>query len=114
VTFKWTIFFADLNPVIGSEQAGTRPVIVISDETYNTVMPVVTILPLTSLKQGRRVYPNEALLPAGTGSIPRDSIALVHQIRTISKERLGEEIGMITEPSVQDSINDAIRVHLNL
>ncbi|HMF31602.1 MAG TPA: type II toxin-antitoxin system PemK/MazF family toxin [Candidatus Lokiarchaeia archaeon] len=114
MTYKWTIFSADLNPVIGSEQGGTRPVLVISDETYNTVMPVVTILPLTSLKAGRKVYPNEALLESGTGHLPRDSIVLAHQIRTISKQRLGEAMGEIDQSSIQDSINEAIRVHLNL
>ena len=58
MNYKWGIFIADLNPVQGSEQKGTRPVIVVSDEDFNRLMPVVTILPITSLKEGRRVYPN--------------------------------------------------------
>ena len=112
--YRWSIFSADLNPVIDSEQGGTRPILVISDETYNSVMPVVTILPLTSLKEGRRVYPNEVLVSTGTGNLSRDSIVLAHQIRTISKQRLGEAIGTISESSIQDSIKEAIRVHLDL
>nr|MDO8116863.1 type II toxin-antitoxin system PemK/MazF family toxin [Candidatus Sigynarchaeota archaeon] len=114
MAFKWTIFSAHLDPVIDSEQGGTRPVLVFSDETYNSVMPVVTILPLTSLKKGRRVYSNEVLLSAGTSNLPLDSIVLAHQIRTISKQRLGDTIGTISEPSVQELVNDAVRVHLNL
>ncbi|MHA1682380.1 MAG: type II toxin-antitoxin system PemK/MazF family toxin [Promethearchaeota archaeon] len=114
MTFKWTIFSANLNPVIDSEQGGTRPVLVFSDETYNSVMPVVTILPLTSLKEGRRVYSNEVLLPTGTGNLSRDSLVLAHQIRTISKQRLGDSIGEIDESSIQELICDAVRVHLNL
>jgi mRNA interferase MazF len=114
VTYKWSLFSADLNPTIGSEQGGTRPVIVISDETYNSVMPVVTILPITSLKKGRKVYPNEVLLNAGTGNLSRNSIVLAHQIRTISKSRLKETIGAITESNMQTSINEALKIHLNL
>ena len=59
---KWKIYKADLNPVTGSEQKGARPVLIISDDAYSTVMPLVTILPLTSLKPGRIIYPNEVLI----------------------------------------------------
>ncbi len=112
--YKWSVFMADLNPVIGSEQQGRRPVLVISDETTNTVMPVVTILPLTSLKKGRRIYPNEALLKKGVAGLDSDSIVLAHQIRTISKQRLMSCLGEISDTALQSQINDALRVHLNL
>lgn len=114
MNYKWSVFMADLNPVTGSEQQGKRPVLVISDETTNSVMPVVTILPLTSLKTGRNVYPNEALLKKGTAGLDADSIVLAHQIRTISKQRLINCLGDIFEGSLQTRINDAMRVHLNL
>ena len=112
--FKWKIFVCDLNPVYGSEQRGRRPVIVISDEDFNQVMPVVTILPITSLKEGRKVYPNEVLLKKWTGGLSQDSIILVHQIRTISKIRLKESIGIVDDYNIQESINEALRIHLNL
>ena len=54
MNYKWRIFSADLNPVIGSGTERKRPVLVISDEDFNIVMPVVTVLPLTSLKEGRK------------------------------------------------------------
>jgi len=95
MNFKWGIFIADLNPVQGSEQKGTRPVIVVSDEDFNRLMPVETILPVTSLKEGRRVYPNEVLLKQGVGGLAQDSIILAHQIRTVSKKRLKDSIGFI-------------------
>jgi len=114
MNYKWGIFVADLNTGIGSEQRGTRPVLVISGEDFNRVMPVVTVLPITSLKEGRRVYPNEALLKAGQGELSQDSIILAHQIRTISKQRLKDSPGFINDHNVQDAINEALRVHLNL
>lgn len=114
MNYKCSVFMADLNPVIGSEQQGKRPVLVISDETTNTIMPVVTILPLTSLKKGRRIYPNEALLKKGVASLEADSIALAHQIRTIAKQRLISCLGDISDTHLQTQINDALRVHLNL
>lgn len=114
MNFKWSVFMADLNPVIGSEQQGKRPVLVISDETTNSIMPVVTILPLTSLKKGRRVYPNEVLLAKGVAGLEAESIVLAHQIRTISKHRLLNCLGSISEKSLQIMIDDALRVHLNL
>ncbi|MEK6581077.1 MAG: type II toxin-antitoxin system PemK/MazF family toxin, partial [Nitrospirota bacterium] len=98
----------------GSEQKGTRPIIVVSDEDFNKLMPVVTVLPVTSLKEGRRVYPNEVLLKQGIRGLAQDSIILVHQIRTISKNRLRDSIGFINNHSTHDAINDALRVHLNL
>lgn len=108
------IFIADLNPVLASEQKGKRPVLVVSDEVFNSVMPVVTILPLTSLKKGRRIYPNEVLLPKGIGGLSTDSIILAHQIRTISKQRLGKLLGFVNDNVTQESIAQAMRVHLSL
>jgi len=114
---KWKIFSVDLNPVIGSEQKGIRPVLIISDEDYSSVMPLATVLPLTSLKPGRKIYPNEVLiikknnLKAG---LSYDSIVLAHQIRTISKKRFLAVIGIIEDKEIQEKINQALRIHLNL
>lgn len=114
---KWKIFSADLNPVIGSEQKGTRPVLIISDDDYSVAMSLVTILPVTSLKPGRKIYPNEVLITKQnyekTG-LPHDSIILAHQLRTISKKRLSVLLGSIDDAEIQEKINDALRVHLNL
>jgi mRNA interferase MazF len=61
---KWSIYRADLNPVIGSEQGKTRPVLVISEDEINNLLNIVNVLPITSRKPGRNIYPNEVLLPA--------------------------------------------------
>lgn len=114
MNYKWGIFTADLSPATGSEQRGTRPVLVISDEDFNRVMPVVTVMPVTSLKEGRRVYPNEVLLKKGTAGLQRDSIVLAHQIRTISKQRLKDSEGFINDNNTKGAINNALRLHLNL
>lgn len=112
--WKWVVFLADLNPVIGSEQKGKRPVLVVSDEDFNCLMPVVTIIPITSQKPRRRVYPNEALLEKGVGGLDATSLALAHQIRTISKERLVTRIGVVDEEAIQGAVIDALKVHLNI
>jgi mRNA interferase MazF len=117
MVFKWKIFSANLNPVTGSEQKGIRPVLIISDDDYSSVMPVVTVLPITSLKPGRKVYPNEVLLvkeeKVKTG-LSSDSIILAHQIRTISKKRLRDFLGFIDNEKTQSEVEDALRIHLNL
>lgn len=113
-TYKWGIFTANLNPVKVSEQRGNRPVLIISDEDFNQVMPVITILPITSLKKGRKVYPNEVLLPKGVAGLSHDSIVLVHQIRTISKDRLQKALGEVKETEHIEAIHNALRIHLNL
>jgi mRNA interferase MazF len=114
MTYRMGIFLADLNPVVGSEQKGRRPVLVVSDEDFNQVMPVVTILPITSLKKGRRIYPNEVLIPKGMGGLTADSIILAHQIRTISKTRLAKFLGVVRDPGFRMAVDEALRVHLNL
>jgi mRNA interferase MazF len=114
---KWKIFSADLNPVIGSEQKGIRPVLIISDDDYSNVMPMVTAIPFTSLKAGRNIYPNEVLITRQDNQktgLPYDSILLVHQIRTISKKRLLTILGSIENMAAQEKINEALRIHLNL
>lgn len=112
--YQWGIFKANLNPVRGSEQRGTRPVLIVSDEDFNRVMPVVTILPLTSLKPGRKIYPNEVLLKRETAGISNESLILTHQIRTISKSRLEGLYGYIEDGWIRELIQRSLKLHLNL
>ena len=104
---------ARLDPAEGSEQRGVRPVLAISAEDFNSVMPNLTILPLTSRKEGRRVYPNEVLLRKGTAGLGADSIVLCHQIRTISKTRLERSLGAITALETRRAVLSALRCHLD-
>ena len=70
---KWEIHFCSLDPTQGSEQRGTRPVLIVSNDAVNHALPVVTVLPLSSLKPGDKVYPSEVLLPAGLTGLSKDS-----------------------------------------
>ena len=114
VEYQWGIFWADLEPTKGSEQAGTRPVLVISAEEVNQVLPIVTILSLTSVKTGRKVYSIEVLLSVKETGLPQDSIAMAHQIRAIAKERLGKKCGCINTGEVKEQIRTAIKAYLDL
>ena len=92
---RWSIYLVNLDPTIGSEQGKTRPVLVISDDDVNAILPVINILPLTSLKQGRRIYPNEVLLKKEQSGLDKDSLVLCYQIRTVDKKRLIKKLGEV-------------------
>lgn len=111
---QWSVFQAKLDPVVGSEQAGERPVLVVSCEVVNEALPIVTVLPLTVRKPGRRIYPSEVLLEAGEAGQPWDSIVLAHQVRTISKARLGAPYGAIEREALRERVRAALRIHLDL
>ena len=101
---QYDVYLADLNPTIGREQFGTRPVLIISNN-YENLLDVVTIIPITSLKPGRRVYPNEVLLQ---NELKKPSILLCQQIRTISKKRLIKKLTSIKNTAVQKRIVDTL------
>lgn len=109
-----SIWLANLDPVIGSEQGRTRPVLVISETALNDVLPVVNVLPVTSRKASRRIYPNEALLPAGTAGLTLESIVLCYQIRTLDKRRLLRTFGTVDDASLKVTIVDALRFQLGI
>ena len=110
--FQWAVFQANLDPAIGTEQKGTRPVLIISNEDYNQAISNVTVLPLTSTQ--RRLYPAEVLLPEGSAGQPLKSIIMAHQVRTISKQRLGKLLGHLDDLQLQQEVRRAIREHLDM
>ena len=97
---QYDIFLADLNPTVGREQFGKRPVLIISNN-YENLLDVVTIIPITSLKEGRKIYPNELLLQ---NELEMPSILLCQQIRTISKNRLIKNLTSIDNSITQKKI----------
>ena len=97
---RWSVWLANLDPVVGSEQGRTRPVLVISETAINSILPVVNVLPITSRKPERKIYPNEALLPTGTAGLTTEPIVLIYQIRTLDKKQLQKMFGEITEPAL--------------
>lgn len=108
MSYRWHIFLANLDPVIGSEQGKTRPVLVISEEEINQILPVVNVLPITTRKAGRKIYPNEVLIPSGTAGLVKESIVLCYQIRTLDKKRLSRTLGKIDSIDLQENIIDAM------
>lgn len=112
--YRWNVFLADLDPAVGSEQGKSRPVLVISEEEMNQILPVVNVLPVTSRKPGRKIYPNEVLLPVGVGGLEKESIVLCYQIRTLDKRRLMRVIGEIGELALQEEVVDALCFQLGI
>jgi len=104
------IWMADLNPVIGSEQNGVRPVIVISGSSMNLYYSVVMICPLTSKVKTLKGCP--AIKPNRLNNLKTESQAIPFQIRTISKTRLIKRMGLVSDHEL-DSIKNGLEIYLN-
>ena len=96
------IYWANLNPTIGREQAGHRPVLIISNDIENQ-MDIITVIPITSRKKGRYIYPNEVLILLEG----KEAILLCHQVRTISKKRLEKKMVTLDE-GLKDKVIDVL------
>lgn len=107
------IYDAFLDPTLGSEQAGRRPVIIVSRDAINSASTVVIAVPCTTLRTGRSVYPSQAVLRAGEGGLTVDSVAQCEQIRALSKERLKGRRGSLS-PQALGTIEQALRIALDL
>ncbi len=106
------IFFANLDPVVGVEQAGTRPVLVVQNDQANAYIPTITVVPLTAnLRASRFLF--TVLIPAAESGLPKDSVALVFQIRTLDKSRLIQKAGHLSDALMQ-KIDAALEIHLDL
>jgi len=114
MTLQWTIYQANLDPTAGREQAGERPVLVVSAEPLNERYDVVIAVPLTSRKAGRPPRLGEVLLAAGSGGLRQDSFALCYQVRALDKSRLGKQYGMIESEVVRAQIADALAECLDI
>lgn len=88
------IFYADLNPVVGSEQGGTRPVLIISNDIGNRYSPTVIVAAITSRVHTKAKLPTHTAVNDFEG-LDRDSIVLLEQIRTVDKKRLKQYMGMM-------------------
>jgi mRNA interferase MazF len=113
---RWELFWADLDPAVGSEQAGSsRPVMVVSNDRANAVFRVVTVLPLTKL-EGKARPPRsfEVPLPSNLLRNAFTPLALPHQIRTIAKERLLERVGLMDDSEARLKVEVGILDHLGI
>lgn len=107
------VFDARLSPTEGSEQAGTRPVIIVSRDAINGVSPVVVIIPLTKAANVKRQYPSNVFIEQGNGGLTMDSVALGGQIRAIARTRLLRRKGSLSPPTMRE-IDRALRITLDL
>lgn len=94
------IYYANLNPVIGSEQGGTRPVLIISNDVGNKHSPTVIVAPITSRIHTKAKLPTHTLINDFEG-LDKNSIILLEQVRTIDKQRLKQYLGMIPDNIVE-------------
>ncbi len=106
------IYYAELNPVIGSEQGGTRPVLIISNDIGNRHSPTVIVAAITSRVHTKAKLPTHTAIRDFEG-LNKDSIILLEQIRTIDKKRLQEYIGMLSE-SEMARVDKALAISVSL
>ena len=106
------IYYADLSPVIGSEQGGIRPVLIVQNDVGNRFSPTVIAAAITS-KKGKTDLPTHIRLQAVGSGLAKDSIVLLEQIRTLDKQRLRERMGRLDEVSMT-RVDRALQVSFGL
>ena len=106
------IYYADLSPVVGSEQGGVRPVLIVQNDVGNKYSPTVIAAAITSQHDKSRL-PTHIEVNAGSCGLARDSVVLLEQIRTLDKHRLRERAGQITAAD-QKRVDQALDVSLGL
>lgn len=109
---KGDIFWADLSPTVGSEQAGMRPVLIIQNDIGNQFGDVTIVAAVTS-KIFSKEYLTNVVIPKGTGNLKMDSTVMLNQIRTLDKSRLKNKIGHLSSRYL-DKVNTAIQFSLGL
>lgn len=106
------IFYADLSPVVGSEQGGTRPVLIIQNNIGNQYSPTTIVAAITSQIDKPRL-PTHVGMTASPGGLEKNSVILLEQIRTIDKSRLMEKVTSLDEESMA-RVNQAVEISLGL
>ncbi len=106
------IYYADLSPVVGSEQGGVRPVLIVQNDIGNKYSPTVIAAAITS-QQFKTKLPTHISVDAAVCGLSKDSVVLLEQIRTLDKQRLKEKMGNLPERDMS-RINDALSVSIGL
>ena len=104
------IYFADLSPVVGSEQGGVRPVLIIQNNVGNKFSPTVIVSAITS-QLSKAKLPTHIELSSGKYHLPKDSVVLLEQIRTLDKRRLKEKISCLDDSKMKE-VNRALLISL--
>lgn len=106
------IFYADLSPVIGSEQGGIRPVLIVQNDVGNRYSPTVIAAAITS-RRDKTKLPTHIPIEASGSGLQKDSVVLLEQVRTLDKQRLKEKMGSVDYNSMKE-INQALSVSFGL
>lgn len=107
------IYDARLEPVEGSEQGGTRPVILVSRDVINAYSPVVLAVPCTTYHAKKPIYPTQVLIKAPDGGLSKDSLAMADQVRVLSKTRLIRLRATLSDETIKQ-LNQALIIALDL
>ena len=106
------IYYADLSPVVGSEQGGIRPVLIVQNNVGNRFSPTVIAAAITS-QQSKAKLPTHIPMHADTSGLSKDSVVLLEQVRTIDKRRLKEKMGTVDAHSM-NAVDNAISISFGL
>ena len=106
------IYYADLSPVVGSEQGGVRPLLIVQNDVGNKHSPTVIAAAITSQREKAKL-PTHIELRAASCGLSRDSVVLLEQIRTIDKRRLKERMGELDAPAMSQ-VNNALEISFGL
>lgn len=106
------IYYADLSPVVGSEQGGTRPVLIVQNDIGNRFSPTVIAAAITSQKY-KTALPTHISVDAVESGLAKDSVVLLEQVRTIDKKRLKEKMGILNETDM-GRVDRALSVSLGI
>ncbi|SNS09504.1 mRNA interferase MazF [Anaerovirgula multivorans] len=112
VVKRGDIYYADLSPVIGSEQGGVRPVLVVQNDIGNRYSPTIIVTAITS-QINKAKLPTHVEIEASEYGLTKDSVILLEQIRTIDKKRLEEKIGHLDDEMMM-KVNEALYISLGL
>ncbi|MGN1097077.1 MAG: type II toxin-antitoxin system PemK/MazF family toxin [Christensenellales bacterium] len=104
------LYYADLSPVVGSEQGGVRPVLVVQNDIGNKYSPTIIAAAITS-QLNKAKLPTHINLPAEEYGLPKNSVVLLEQIRTIDKRRLKDKIGELPN-DIMNMVNEALMISL--
>ncbi|MGN0795477.1 MAG: type II toxin-antitoxin system PemK/MazF family toxin [Christensenellales bacterium] len=104
------LYYADLSPVVGSEQGGVRPVLVVQNDVGNKYSPTIIAAAITS-QLNKAKLPTHINLPAEEYGLPKNSVVLLEQIRTIDKRRLKDKIGELPD-NIMNMVNEALMISL--
>lgn len=109
---KGDLFFADLSPVVGSEQGGIRPVLVVQNDVGNKYSPTIIVAAVTS-QTSKAKLPTHVELKATQGGLSKNSVVLLEQLRTIDKQRLKERIGSLDDRQIP-VVDEALGISLGI